>query len=300
MKSVQSSLLVGISLALGFAGVWQLQRKIDVQRAAFAQEQDEVVVRSAKLTKLLSMEFAPLLADVYWTRAVQYYGDKQVRHARGLDLLWPMLDIATTLDPNLVPAYQFGAIFLSEKVPRGAGRPDLAIQLVERGIRENPDYWRLYQDLGNIYYFDLKDYAKASKAFSDGSRLPGAMVWMKAMAAKIAEEGSSLETSKFLWAEIYQSTKDKAIKKNAWMHLQLIRVGEDCRTLDGLNDEFARRTGHRATRMRELIDAGLLRVMPVDPEGYPYVIGEDGKAELNLDSPLLEQQTMMSRGTGKN
>lgn len=294
-SSKGSSLLLGVALTLGFAGVWQLQRKIDAQRSAFAQEQDELVVRSAKLTKLMSMEFAPLLADVYWTRAVQYYGDKRVRHASGLDLLWPLLDIATTLDPNLLPAYRFGAMFLSEESPRGAGRPDLAIQLIERGIRENPDFWRFYQDLGFIYYFNVKDYAKASQAFSDGSRRPGALVWMKVMAAKIAEEGNSLETSRFLWTEIYESSKDEMIKKNALTHLQLLKVDEDCRALDAANDEFAKRTGHRAKRMRELVEAGLLRGLVVDPLGYPYVFGEDGKAELNLDSPLLEQQAMMSR-----
>jgi hypothetical protein len=298
-SSKYSSLLLWPVLALGFAGVWQLQRKIDAQRAGFAQEQDELVVRSAKLTKLMSMEFAPLLADVYWTRVVQYYGDKRLRHASGLDLLWPLLDIATTLDPNLLPAYRFGAMFLADEAPRGAGRPDLAVQLIERGIRENPDVWRFYQDLGYIYYFNLKDYAKASQAFSDGSRRPGAMVWMKVMAAKIAEEGNSLATSKFLWNEVYESSKDEMIKKNAWTHLQMIRVEEDCRALDAANDEFAKRTGHRAKRMRELIDAGLLRGVPVDPEGYPYVIGEDGKAELNLNSPLLEQQVTMAPGTVK-
>jgi hypothetical protein len=32
--------------------------------------------------------------------------------------------------------------------------------------------------------------------------------------------------------------------------------------------------------------------VPVDPAGYPYVFGPDGKAVLNLDSPLLEQQLL--------
>src|SRR5215475_6846889 len=216
--------LLAPALIAGFAVVWQLQRMIDVQRAAFANEQDDVVVRSAKLTKIASMEFAPLMADVYWTQAVQYYGNKHLRHERGLDLLWPYIDIATTLDPNLVPAYEFGATFLGEAEPAGAGRPDLAIQLLERGIRENPDRWRFYENLGYVYYFDAQDYAKASQAFLEGSKHPGALPWMKVMAARIAAIGNSIDTSKFLWSEIYQSTKDENIKKNAKTHLQLLQV----------------------------------------------------------------------------
>jgi hypothetical protein len=286
--------VLSIVLPLGFAGVWQLQRQIDVQKAAFDEERDELVVRSSKLAKLMSMEFAPLLADVYWTRAVQYYGNKHIQEAKGLELLWPLLDMTTTLDPNLLPAYRFGAMFLGAKAPAGAGRPDLAIQLIERGIRENPDYWRFYEDLGFTYYFYLKDYAKASQAFLEGSKHPNAQIWMKVMAAKIAAEGNSRETSKFLWSEIYQSTKDELVKKNALDHLKLMKVEEDCEALDAFNDEYARRTGHRAKRMRELIDAGLLRGLPVDPDGFPYVIGEDGKVELTLESPLLETQVLLT------
>ena len=44
-------------LLLGFAGVWQLQRKIDAQQAALHQEQDELVLRSAKLIKVMSLEY---------------------------------------------------------------------------------------------------------------------------------------------------------------------------------------------------------------------------------------------------
>jgi tetratricopeptide (TPR) repeat protein len=294
MNSSRSlSWLLWIVLPLGFAGVWQVQRKIDVQRAGFAREQDEVVVRSAKLTKLMSMEFAPLLADVYWTRAVQYYGDKHAQKKKDLDLLWPLLDIATTLDPNLLPAYRFGGMFLADKPPAGAGRPDLAIQLIERGIRENPDYWRFYEDLGFIYYFDLKDYTKASQAFLEGSKQPQALIWMKVMAAKIAEEGNSPATSEFLWSEIYNSTKDEAMKKNAFDHLRLLKVEQDCRALDALNAEYTARMGRRATRVSELIDARLIGGVPVDPAGFPYVIGNDGKTELNLNSPLLETQLLL-------
>jgi len=287
--------LLWIAFPLGFAGVWQLQRHIDVQRAAFGQEEDELVLRSAKLTKVASMEFAPLLADVYWTRAVQYYGNVELQQSKGLNLLWPLLDIATTLDPNLLPAYRFGAMFLAQRAPVGAGRPDLAVQLIERGIRENPGYWRFYADLGYIYYFDLRDYAKASEAFLEGSKNPEALIWMKVMAARIASQGDSAATSKFLWSEIYESTNDEMIKKNALDHLKLLKVQEDCEALDVLNEEFEKRTGHLAGRIRELVTAGLLKGMPADPAGYEYVIGKDGLAELNPKSPLVEMQAKLGR-----
>jgi tetratricopeptide (TPR) repeat protein len=287
--------LVLLVLPPGFAGIAGLQHAIDLQRAGLRQEQDELALRSSKLIKAMSLEFAPLLADMYWTRAVQYYGDKRARGDPHFESLWPLLDIATTLDPNLPIVYRFGATFLSEPAPAGAGRPDLAVELLERGIRANPEYWRFYEDLGFIYYLEMKDYRKASEAFLEGSKNPDAQIWMKVMAAKIAAEGESVGTSIFLWEEIYNSTKDPSIRTNAKRHLQLLKVQQDCRQIDALDDEFEERFGRRPTHVDELVEGGLLRKVPADPLGYIYVLGEDGKAELSLDSPLLEQQAMLER-----
>jgi tetratricopeptide (TPR) repeat protein len=282
-------------LPLGFASVWRLQHGIDAQRASVSQERDDVLLRSGKLVKVMSLEYAPLLADFYWTRVVQYYGNKHVRGQTNLELLWPLLDITTTLDPNMLISYRFGAMFLSQAPPAGAGRPDLAVQLIQRGIQANPEYWRLYEDLGFVYYFDLKDYKKASEAFLEGSAKPNAQLWMKVMAARVAAEGESFDTSIFLWKDIYNSTPDPSVKKNALLHLQLLKVKEDCKQLNAVADEYAKRFGKRPARMSEMVQAGLLRGVPGDPLGFAYVFGEDGKVELNLDSPLLEQQLLLER-----
>lgn len=279
-------------LLAGFVGVWQLQTRIDRQRSEVLVEQDQLAFRSPNLVKKLSLEYAPLMAAIYWTRVVQYFGEKHRLHQTNLDLLWPLLDITTTLDAHLMPAYRFGSIFLSEPPPRGEGRPDLAVKLLERGIAANPDDWRLYQDLGNVYYFDAKDYAKASEAYAQGGKNPRAMIWMKVMAAKIAAEGESPETSYFLWLQVYETTTDPAVKKNAEDHLKLMQVELDLKEINRLADEYEKRNGHRASRIGELVETGLLKGVPRDPAGYPYIIGGDGKADLNLDSPMLEEKLM--------
>jgi tetratricopeptide (TPR) repeat protein len=284
---------LALVLLLGFAGVWKLQKRIDAQRQAVEIEDDQVLLRSTKLVKALSLEYAPMVADIYWTRAVQYFGNKHHLHQMDLRLLWPLLDLTSTLDPNLLPVYHFGSTFLSDAPPRGMGRPDLAVQLIERGLRANPEDWRLYYDLGYVYYFDKKDYAKASAAFYEGSKNPNAYYWMKVMAAKIAAEGDSLETSMFLWQDVYNNTKDERVRENALTHLQLLRAKEDCKQIDALADDYEKRLGRRPTRIRELVQAGLLKGVPVDALGYAYTLSEDGKAELNVESPLLEKQVLV-------
>src|SRR5260370_1295678 len=124
--------LLLLIVPLGFEGIWRLQHSIDGQRAALSQERDHVLLRSGRFLKMMSLEYAPLLADIYWTRVLQYYGNKHVRGQANLELLWPLLDITTTLDPNLLISYRFGAMFLSQRAPSGAGRPNLAAQLLQR------------------------------------------------------------------------------------------------------------------------------------------------------------------------
>jgi hypothetical protein len=164
------------------------------------------------------------------------------------------------------------------------------VQLLERGIKESPEYWRYYQDLGDVYYFDKKDYAKASEVFRKGGDIPGAPIWFKVMAAKIAADGESLETSHFLWKQVYDTTTDEQIKKNAESHLKLLMAESMIRQLDRLEAEYEKRTGRHATRLSELVQEGLLTSIPVDPEGYPYVLGADGKADLSGKSALREQR----------
>lgn len=292
MSRTSKGILLTVLILMGMTGVWKLQTKIDVAKQGMPMESSELLLRSGSMVKRMSLEYAPLMGAIYWTRAVQYFGEKHFLHDRNMELLWPLLDITTTLDPKLMPAYRAGAAFLSDAPPRGAGQPDFAVKLLERGIRANPDQWRLYQDLGNVYYFDKKDYLKASQAFAEGSKLSGAMMWMKVMAAKIAAEGESLDTSYFLWKQIYDNAKEPQVKENAEMHLRLLQVQLDCREINRLADAFAAQNGHRASKITELVQAGLLRGLPRDPEGYPYGLGAEGKAELNLNSPLLEEQLL--------
>lgn len=278
--------LAAVGIPLLLAALCPLQQRIDARVGTVQQEKDELLLRSGRVLKKLSLGYDSLLADIYWTRAVQYYGGKRRDRDPNFQLLAPLLDLTTTLDPHLLVAYKFGAIFLAEPPPKGAGRPDLAVKLIQRAIVNNPDDWRLWSDLGFIYYWDMKDYRRASEAYLEGSRRPGARDWMRVMAAKIAEEGGSRRTSRFLWEQIYRSTRDPNIRRNAEEHLQSLKAEEDAESLEKLAAEFRQRFGRFPGSVRELVEAGMLPGPPVDPAGYPYVLTPDGRVRLNPSSPI--------------
>lgn len=268
-----------------FLAIAALQGRIDAS-TPIAVDQDMLTLRSGPLLKKMSLGYDSLLADIYWTRAVQYYGQRVQNPGANLDLLWPLLDITTTLDPHLLVAYRFGAIFLSEP-EAGADRPDLAIGLVERGIAANPNQWSLGTDLGFLYYWYLKDYAHASAAYLAASRVPGAPLWPKFMAARIAQTGGSFEVSRMIWSQLFESTNDSNIRAQALRELRSLKAQEDQEQLDMLVKRYQERFGHFPATMTDLVTAGLLSGIPVDPAGIPYVLGPDGKSRLDSSSPVV-------------
>jgi tetratricopeptide (TPR) repeat protein len=273
-----------------FVAIAALQVSIDARTRSAASQRQELLLRSGPLVKKLSLGYDPLLADIYWTRAVQYYGARIGKLHADYDLLWPLLDLTTTLDPRLLIAYRFGAIFLSEPPPIGAGRTDQAIELVKRGIAANPDAWRLNSDLGFLYYWRLKDYPNAAAAYLAASRVPNSPPWLKLMAARVADKGGSIETSRMIWSELYESSKDPNMRKNAFEKLRGLKAQEDEMHLDEFAEVYRKRFGHYPASTKEMRDAGVLNGIPVDPDGLPYRFGPDGKSRLDPRSSVVIEQ----------
>ena len=132
--------------------------------------------RSGATVQRMALEFDALAADLYWIRAIQHYGGSRLGRAAQprYELLQPLLDLTTTLDPYFTIAYRFGALFLSEPPPGGPGRPDYAIALLQKGIAAQPTKWEYQHDLAFVHYWHLRDPLTAADWFRRAAAQPGA------------------------------------------------------------------------------------------------------------------------------
>ena len=278
----------GTVLILSLAAQAVLVRTVDNART-WATLQENLYISSPKLLKRLSLGYDGLLADIYWTRVVQYFGGIHQQGGGTYKLLWPLLNITTQLDPHLTPAYEFGETFLVAKPPNGAGEPQKAIELIRYGIQNNPEDWRLYYDLAFIYY-DLKDYRNSADAFLRASQLPGTHPFLKIMAARMAEHGGDLSTARMMWTATYETTHDAMIRANAAAHLRAIQADEEIAFLQNLVQVYRQRTGQNPANFSDMISAGLLKRVPVDPLNNPYRL-EAGRILVSHpeDLPFLEK-----------
>ncbi len=289
-RSRRVTITASVLLAASLVGSIAVLRKLDRVRVGATLE-DALYISSPKLVKRLSLGHDGLMADIYWTRAVQYFGGRHAARASQYRQLAPLLTITTTLDPHLVVAYEFGANFLSPNPPGGAGVPEEAVRLVQFGIQNNPDNWRLYYDLGFIYYMDLKDYPRAADAFERGSKVPNAHPFLKIMAAQMAQHAGDTQMARTLWTTTYQTSQDREIRGNAVAHLRALQVADDVTALEEVVARYRRNTGRLPTSMAELVAARLLQGIPLDPTGRPYKLTAGGHVEVEVpdDIPFLEK-----------
>jgi len=294
LRTVSLALVVALGVVCAISLLrWIDSRKPLVDPNGF----DESLYLNGKTARRMSLAFNGLAADWYWMRSLQYIGRKIINFPENLQLdnlqqlnlklLAPLLDAATTLDPEFMEPYEYAAVVLPAVDVREA------IRITNKGIDANPHAWRLYQHLGYIYWQE-HDFKAAGETYARGAALPGAPIWMEAMKARMAVEGGSRDTAREIYTRMYEQAEDRKIKEMA--RRRLLQV-DHLDLSDALRKIFAgyrSRTGRCPASWREI--EPVLRAMripldqsgaPLDPAGMPYLLAKDlCDVELNPQSEI--------------
>ena len=290
-----------VIFGVGFLSIYTLTSKLDATRPPLPKgyEDSDLTVEGGRL-RGFSFGAEGLVADWYWMRTLQYLGTKMVeaemmpgmQDLRPLNprLLYPMLDNASTLDPRFMTIYNYGATVLPDIDPQQA------IKLVEKGIKNNPDQWKLYHFLGFIYW-EMKDYPKAAEAYERGSQLPGAPSWMRMMVTNMRSEGGSRETARQIYTQVLNEAQDDETRNYAQARLVGLDSLDERESINSALSAYSEKAGRCPANWREAFP--LLRsvrsksgkdlrfdsstLAPVDPSDVPYLLINQQKCESALD-----------------
>jgi hypothetical protein len=242
-------------------------------------------VQSGQALKRIVLSFDALAADVYWIRAIQHFGSERLSaEAPNYDLLYPLLDLTTTLDPKFSVAYRFGSIFLSETYPGGAGRPDLAIKLLEKGIRED-GRWQFFHDIAFVHYWHRRDFKTAAEWFQKAAEQPNAPNWLPPLAAGILTAGNDRASARFLWTEILKS-EEKWLRDNATRSLRQLDTLDLIDQLQPVVNRYPPPAGQKYS-WDALVRGRVLRLVPFDATGTPLDLDpESGAITVSKSSSL--------------
>jgi len=270
-----------------------LARSIDARRPPPDPNAiDESLYLNPNTTRRVSLGFNGLVADWYWMRSLQYVGRKILNTPEdvpidslsklNLKLLAPLLDNATTLDPEFYDPYEYAAVVLP------AVDVNAAVRIIRKGIDLNPSEWRLYHHLGYIHW-QQKDYQAASEMYRRGSQVPGAPQWMGAMVAKMAAEGGSRDTAREIYNRMLEQSADEKVKDMAQRRLMQLESLDHRDILRKLMTEYKTRVGQCPATWKEVLP--VLRALripvdqtgaPLDPSRVPYQL-RAGACEADLD-----------------
>jgi hypothetical protein len=317
VKGDQLKLVAAIAIVLLLMGVAvQLQAARERNYPGHGDEDASLYLTSGAVARRLAFVSPTLAADAYWIRAIQYYGGTKRRllsesdglapppilaadPSAGYPLLYPLLDLTTALDPYFNVAYRFGAIFLAEPYPNGPGRPDLAIALLEKGLRARSDKWEYMEDIGFVHYWYRHDYRLAAAWFDRAGRVSGAPWWLQSLAAVTLAQGGDRRTSRQMWEAIRQSAEVDWLRKDAERRLVQLRALDEIDTLQKKIASFGKQSVQGPLTWAALTRAGVVPGVMVDPAGTPYELSPDGTVHVASSSllwPLPEEpQALIGR-----
>jgi hypothetical protein len=246
-------------------------------------------ISDATWVQRAALGFDALVADIYWMRAVVYFGQQRLstRADKNYDLLYPLLSLVTALDPRFMVAYRFGALFLIEPAPGGPNRPDQAIALLERGVERTPERWEYLHDIGFVHAWSRRDYPAAASWFERASQVPGAPIWLKSTAASMSVRGGDRSTARQLWQQVRDHTDIDWFTESADWHLAQFDALDAIDELNQIVWRYQAAAGRMPQSWDELIAARVLRGVPLDPAGAPFELDAANEdVRLSKDSPL--------------
>jgi hypothetical protein len=256
--------------------------------------QQILYVNSPAVMTRVALSYDALVADLYWIRAIQYYGGTRISASadKSYALLYPLLDLTTSLDPNFNIAYEFGAFFLSEKPPGGPGRSDLAIRLLDKGMTARPDRFQYPYGIGFVHYRD-GDYARAAEWFKRAAQTSGAKkegeradMWLEPLAASTLAAGGDTRSSRLMYEKLLDADTPW-IRNDARRRLKQLDAIDQIAVLERLTMAYARRFEDGELTWEGMVRAGFIKAVPTDPEGHPYVLHPFwGDVTISVDSPL--------------
>jgi tetratricopeptide (TPR) repeat protein len=224
-----------------------------------------LLLPNGKHLKIASLGQAQLLSDLIYLWAIQYYSEyerldrfKYVQHVFGA--------VITELDPHYIDAYWMGALILIVE----AKDLDAGLELLEKGMRANPDSWMLPY-LAGWECYHAKRFDRSEAYFARAEAIPGAPIYVRRTRIGMAAAKGDLRRAYTMWLEVLQDPgADAGTIGIAERQLRHLKLKIDVEEIQGWVQKFRNENDRWPDRLAELRQKGYVDSLPVDPQGRPY------------------------------
>ena len=269
-------------VVVGSMGFWiSAQLAVDRIRETWQPAYPLLFLPNGRYLGAASFGYRVVLADAIYLWSIQYYGHR--RTVEGRNYLWHIYDVITDLDPHFVDAYTTGALVMASDMDDTA----MAIRLLDKGIDNNPDEWRLPMEAGWYCYLRLEDYGCAEHYYQMAIDKPDAPPFAARLRAHMVARQGDLRDAVLAWEAIRQEAEEDGDEQTvaiAHQHVYDLTVRISTEEVEAGLARFRERLGRDPEDLAELTRRGFVRRnIFLDEEGYP--------TNLNGDRLLWDRQT---------
>lgn len=230
-------------------------------------------VLPSKFSRVLALGYKGLLSDFLFLKTVTFYGERHIAQKTLSEGDWKYvvtsLDVLTDLDPYFEDPYIFAVGNLAWE-----GKVVEANRLLEKGLKYRTWDWRIRYYLGFNYFFFLHDFEKGGEYIMEAARLPGSHPFLSTLGARLTYYGGKSQTAVFFLKEMIAETTDPGLRNRLEARLLALQRAAE---LELLIERFKREHGRAPERIDELVTAGYVASLPLDPYGGQWIILKIGR-----------------------
>jgi hypothetical protein len=215
-------------------------------KQAAQQEAQQEALRLKMLKTIPSFGFDNLIADWTFLKFLQYFGDDEARDVTDYNLSQDYFDIVTQRDPRWADIY----LFLSTAISFYQGKPETAVNFIERGTRAlavspqlHSQSWIVWRTKGLDELLLLGDIPESIRSHEmaadwventpDG---PNLAPLFRATAEYLRRDPDSVPVRFTAWSTIYYQTTDKLVRQRAKQ--ALVKLGAQVKKDQDGNESF--------------------------------------------------------------
>jgi tetratricopeptide (TPR) repeat protein len=264
-------ILAGVLFAVAVLGTVSARARLVAIDIAERGNKDLLYMPNGKYLKAISLGHAPLVADVVYLWAIQYYSDyarsdryRFVEHVFG--------DVIAELDPGYIDPYWLGALILSTE----AQDVEAGLRLLDRGFANHPSAWIL-PFLAGWECDRVGQFDRAAAYFDRAAKAPGAPPDLFRLKAGMTARTGNLREAIARWQDVLNDPRnDGGARAIATRQIRTLTVRADVRDLDAAIGVYREKHGRLPRSLDELVRVGILRALPQDPDGAPYAYDPAG------------------------
>jgi hypothetical protein len=251
-----------------------LGTRFEAAHAGAAPEQ--LALPAPEVAKVVSLGFNALAADLYFLRALQYFGNA-ANYQANYEYLAPLVNLVAELDPRFSEPLLWGGVAVTKNLGKETWvNVAESTRLLRKGADRFPDDYRFHMYLAYNLMVFAHDYLGAADELRRAIPLRGAPTYLAPLVSRLYSTAGDLEAAETFSEALAQESVDPGLQEVMRGRILDVQTERILRQLDAGADEYQRRYGARPRTVLELVSTGIIPTLPVDPRGGELYVDPDG------------------------